>query len=89
MKNKFTKYSFTQRHGMEGIGDMEHEWMTPEEIEASIRQDKIRVQQLKDEGIYGQEYTQIIEVENDQMFDRPITSTESYKFAIIDFGDEK
>ncbi len=89
MNNKFTKYTFTQRYGMEGVGDMEQEWMTPEEIEQSISQDKIRVQQLKDAGLYGQEYTQTIEIENDPTLDKPTTPTESYGFVIMDFGDEK
>ena len=88
-ENKFTKYTFTQRYGMEGVGDMEQEWMTPEEIEQSISQDKIRVQQLKDLGLYGQEYTQTIEIQNDPIFDKQIKPTESYSFVIMDFGDEK
>lgn len=87
--NKFTKYTFTQRYGMEGVGDMELEWTTPEEMEQSISQDKIRVQQLKDAGLYGQEYTQTIEIQHDPTFDKPITPIESYSFVIMDFGDEK
>jgi len=90
MKNKFTTYTFQQRLGLEGIGDMEHEWMTPEEIEQSIAQDKIRVQKLKDVGVYGQEYTTTFIVEQDDIFDHKESKpTESYRMEIINFGDEK
>ena len=90
MKNKFTTYTFTQRLGLEGIGDMEHEWLTIEEIEQSIAQDKIRVQKLKDEGVYGQEYTTTFIVEQDDIFDQKESKpTESYRMEIINFEDEK
>jgi len=85
--SKFTTVTFTQRLGMEGVGDMEREWMSIEEIEQSISQDKIRVQQLKDAGVYGDEYTTTVSVEHDDSFDDRVGSpTESYRFEIVDFG---
>ena len=88
MENKkFTSYTFTQRMGMEGVGDMEYEWMTQEEIENSIQQDKIRVAKLKESGEYGKEYNTTIEIEHDPTFDNnPQKPTESYKSVIIDFS---
>lgn len=43
MKN-FTEYNFTQRMGMEGIGDMEMEWLAPKEQEERWEQYRIYVE---------------------------------------------
>lgn len=72
----FTTYTFTQKMGMEGIGDMAWEWMTQEEIEKHIVQDKIRVQKLKDAGLYGKEYTTTIEIEHDPILDGELSTPE-------------
>lgn len=88
---KFTSYTFTQRMGMEGVGDMEQEYMSPAEITESIRQDKERIEKLKASGQYGKEYTTTIRIETDPILDRLEwgggTST-SYKMEIINLSDE-
>ena len=87
---KFTTFTFTQRMGMEGVGDMEQVWMTQQEIEESIRQDKEKVQRLKDSGEYGKEYTTTISIEYDPTIDNTINNpTESYNFTVINFKDGK
>lgn len=87
--NKFTKYTFTQRYGMEGVGDMELEWLTDEERKERWEQNSALIEKCKRNGTFGQKYTQTIEMQNDPMLDKPSTPTESYSFVIMDFGDEK
>jgi hypothetical protein len=85
MKQKFTKYTLTQRYGMEGIGDMELEWLTPQEKEQRWKDYKNYQEKCKQDGIY----TQIIEMQQDPLFCKSSTPTESYSFQIIDFSDGK
>lgn len=86
MKNKFTTYTFTQRKGMEGLGDMEENAFTPESIAAREE----RIKQLKRSGEYGEEYTMSISIENHPEFDNPpMPYSESYSFAILDLSAPK
>lgn len=90
MENKFTTYTFKQRKGMGGVGDMEENAFTAEAIAAREE----RIKQLKESGEYGEEYEMSICVENDDTFDNyiagcdPITG-ESYSMTIIDLSDNK
>jgi hypothetical protein len=88
MENKFTKYTFTQRYGMEGIGDMENEWLTYEEIEAKEIRTTAYIEECKAKGIYGQEYTTTIEIEDDPSLDieRKGGDLMSYSMVITDFS---
>ena len=86
-KNNFTTYTSTQRYGMEGIGDMEHEYMTSEEIEQNFSQEKERVKRLKESGLYRQEYTTTVSIEKEDVLDYKETKiTESFKMVLIDYG---
>jgi len=89
MKDRFTKHTFTQRYGMEGVGDMELEYLTDEERKERWKQNSAWIEECKRNGTFGQEYTQTIEIENDLMFDKPSKPTESYLFHIIDFSNEQ
>lgn len=90
MRNKFTEYKFTQRYGMEATGDMWQEWATKEEIEQERENFSQYVEECKAKGTYGQEYTTIMMVEQDPLFDKPSKKqTESYRMHFINFGDEK
>lgn len=71
MKN-FTEYNFTQRMGMEGIGDMEMEWLTPKEQEERWEQRRIYVEKCKADGSYGKEYTTKIFMQHDPALDSPV-----------------
>lgn len=82
MENKFTTYTFTQRKGMEGVGDMEENAFTPEAVVAWEE----RIKQLKESGEYGEEYTMNISIEHDPIFDRPLTPTESFRVDILDLS---
>lgn len=87
MENKFTEYKLTQRYGMEATGDMWQDWATEEEIKQESENFSQYVEECKAKGIYGQEYTTIIMMEQDPLFDKPTkNTTESYRFEIIDFG---
>lgn len=88
MKDEFTKYSITQRHGMEGIGDMELEYLTPQEKEQRWKEYREYQEQCRKENIYSKEYTQTIEIQDNPLFEKPLTPTESYKIVITDFSDE-
>ena len=84
---KFTTVVVTQRYGMEGVGDLENEWLTDEEIEAKGIQSKAYIAECKEKGIYGKEYTNTLSVEVDEVFDKKEEKlTESYSFQIIDFS---
>jgi hypothetical protein len=93
MKNKFTKYTFTLRYGMEGFGDMELEGLTDDEREEKFRQNNLYIEECKAKGIYGKEYTQTVEVENDPLLDKRYVigvdpykeASESYSFIITNF----
>lgn len=90
MKEKFTKYTVTQKAGMEGIGDMELEWLTPQETEQRWKEYREYQERCKQNGTYGQEYDLVIEIENDPTLSlkpKSIKPTESYKMVIIDFSD--
>jgi hypothetical protein len=89
MKSNFTKYTFTQRYGMEGIGDTELEYLTDEERKERWEQNSAWIEKCKKNGTFGQEYTQTVEIENDPIIDKPSKATESYSFQIIDFSDGK
>jgi len=67
MKKQFTKYTITQKRGMGGIGDMALEWLTPQEIEQVWKDHRDYVEECKQDGTYGQEYTQTIEVQHDPL----------------------
>jgi hypothetical protein len=52
---KTTKITLTQRYGMEGMGDTEHEYLTETEIEKSYRERTAYIQSCILKGIYGKE----------------------------------
>jgi hypothetical protein len=90
MENKkYTTYTHTQRYGMEGVGDMEHEYLTPKQIQASIERTSAYIEDCKLKGIYGKEYTTEIIVEHDPLFDdnKVSLNSESFRFEIINIGD--
>ena len=85
-----TTVTITQRYGREGVGDLENEWLTDEEIEAKGIQSKAYIAECKAKGIYGKKYTMTISVENDETLDKKESSpTESYRGEIIDFSKLK
>jgi hypothetical protein len=86
---KFTTYTHTQRYGMEGVGDMEHEYLTPEQIQQSLNRTSAYIEDCKLKGIYGKEYTTTIKVEQDPFYDdnKVKTISESFRFEILNIGD--
>lgn len=91
-ENKFTKYTFTQRYGMECVGDMELEWLTPQETEQRWKDYREYQEKCKQDGTYGQEYNLVIEMEHDPILDYTPSiklTNPSFSFGIIDFSDEK
>jgi hypothetical protein len=91
MDKKFTEFKLTQRYGMEGKGDWEDEWRTPEEIEQSNKAFKEYVENCKRKGIYGKEYTINIQMEHADMFDNfnSNKASESYRMVILNIDDIK
>ena len=91
MTNNFTKHTFTQRYGMEGVGDMWAEWATDKELQEERQRHSTYVKECIAKGIYGQEYTTTIEIEKDPNFSKRPKSkklTESYKMIIWDVNDK-
>ena len=88
---KTTTYKHTQRYGMEGIGDMENEYLTPEQIQTNLDRTNTYIEDCKLKGIYGKEYTTSITVDHDPLFDdnkiKPVS--ESFRFEIFNIGDYK
>lgn len=85
MENKkHTTYTHTQRYGMEGIGDMENEYLTPEQIQANLSKTNAYIEDCKSKGIYGEEYTTTIKVQHDPLFDNSKIklATDSFKMEI-------
>jgi hypothetical protein len=75
---KFTEYNLTQKYGMEGVGDMEMEWLTPKEQEERWEQNKQYVENCKADGSYGKEYTTKISIQHDPTLDYTHSSTKSH-----------
>ena len=48
-----TKYTFTQRYGMEGAGDFVNEYLTEEDIAENKIRRKAYIEDCYDKGIYG------------------------------------
>jgi hypothetical protein len=88
---KTTTYKHTQRYGMEGIGDMEHEYLTPEQVQANLDRTSAYIEDCKLKGIYGKEYTTSITVNHDPLFDdnKVGTVSDSFRMEIINIGDLK
>ena len=92
MKKQYTKYTITQKRGMEGIGDMELEWLTPEQVEQRWKDYREYQEQCKQDGTYGQKYDLVIEMEHDPTLDYiPKTKSleTSVSFQIVDWSDER
>ena len=66
------EYKITFKKGMEGIGEMGLEWLTPKEIRQRWEQYYQYQEKCKKEGTYGQEYEVVIQVEYDPFLDTPI-----------------
>ena len=87
-KNGFIKTHWKVRLGMEGEGDMENEWLSPEEIAKKRKLQEEYITELKRTGDYGKEVDWTIEIEDDRTFDTfQNKSTESYSMQIIDFSN--
>lgn len=86
---KYTTYKHTQRYGMEGVGDMEHEYLTPEQIQESLDRTNAYIEDCKLKGIYGKEYTTIIKVEHDPLLDdnKVNIASESFRMEIFNIGN--
>lgn len=85
--DRFSYFTFTGRKGMEGEGDMENEWLSPEEIAAKRKANQEYIKELKETGEYGKEYEIKIEMEHDPFFmPSPTSPTESYSMVIMDLS---
>lgn len=71
---KVAKITITQKRGMEGVGDFEHEWLTPEESKQRWAERNEYIEKCKKEGTYGQEYSFNISAEYDSVLDKPSQS---------------
>lgn len=86
---KFTTYNVTQKYGMEGIGDMELDWLTPEEQESRWNEYRKYVEETKKDGRYGKEYQTNISIESDPTLDYPSEAAyTSFSMQIIDFSED-
>ena len=89
-ETKFTEYIITQKYGMEGIGDMEMEWLTPKEQEDRWEEYRNYVEQTKKDGTYGKEYQTKISMVHDSLLDQEIKSEKpliSFSTIIWDVND--
>lgn len=89
MENKFTKYTLTQKYGMEGIGDMELEWLTPQETEQRWKDYREYVEKCKKDGTYGKEYDLVINMQHDPHLDsvsKVQLEKTAFSFGITDFN---
>jgi hypothetical protein len=86
-KDKFTKYTLTQRYGMESVGDMYYEYMSPEDIEKDRIKHSSYIEDCKLKGIYGKEYTISLNIQHDPMYDSPMKNNNgsvSYRMTFLD-----
>lgn len=85
---RFAKHTIVQKYGMEGIGDMEMDWLSPKEQELKWEKYRNYVEECRRDGRYGKEYSTVIEMEHCPYLDyveQPPTST---SIVIWNIGDE-
>ena len=90
--NKFTKLDLTLKYGMEGVGDMEMECLTEEEQTQRWKDKAKYIQDCKDKGIYGEEYTMTVRMHHDPILDAPtsvIKPTTTYSCVMWDVNKEQ
>lgn len=90
MKKKMTEYRMIQKYGMEGVGDFEHEYLTSKEVKESNERRSSYIQDCKLKGIYGKEYTTVLNIEHDPLYDnnQNIKSCESFRMTILNINDK-
>lgn len=87
--SKFRKY--TLKHKLGTVGDLATEWMSAEEYEKFWKEHKKHVEELKEKGDYLKEVEVDYYLEEDPLLDsyhKKSNPTESYKFEIINIGNE-